>query len=130
MIDGGEIAEPFGQVLGLDDGFGRHGESISFGHIGKGDIGGHAGAQLARLIVQAHLDAKDLLDAFADGLYIARRELGSAGDLLDQVLVGDPMTTNVCWGGADMRTAYVTCSGTGRLISVPWPRPGLKLNFA
>jgi gluconolactonase len=51
------------------------------------------------------------------------------GEVLDQVLTGDPMTTNVCWGGADMKTAYVTCSGTGRLISMPWPRPGLTLNF-
>jgi gluconolactonase len=55
--------------------------------------------------------------------------ISPAGEVLDQVLTGDPMTTNVCWGGADMKTAYVTCSGTGRLISLPWPRPGLKLNF-
>jgi gluconolactonase len=51
------------------------------------------------------------------------------GKVLDQVLTGDPMTTNVAWGGDDLKTAYVTCSGTGRLISLPWPRPGLPLNF-
>lgn len=51
------------------------------------------------------------------------------GEVLDQVLTGDPMTTNVCWGGDDLGTAYVTCSGTGRLISMPWPRPGLPLHF-
>jgi gluconolactonase len=51
------------------------------------------------------------------------------GEVLEQVPTGDPMTTNVCWGGADMRTAFVTCSGTGRLISMPWPRPGLQLNY-
>ncbi len=56
--------------------------------------------------------------------------ISPAGEVLDQVLTGDPMTTNVCWGGADMRTAYVTCSGTGRLISLPWPRPGLQLAFS
>jgi len=55
--------------------------------------------------------------------------ISPAGEVLDQVMTGDPMTTNVCWGGDDLRTAYVTCSGTGRLISVPWPRPGLKLNY-
>jgi gluconolactonase len=55
--------------------------------------------------------------------------ISPAGEVLDQALTGDPMTTNVCWGGADLRTAYVTCSGTGRLISMPWPRPGLKLNY-
>jgi gluconolactonase len=55
--------------------------------------------------------------------------ISPSGEVLDQVLTGDPMTTNVCWGGDDLRTAYVTCSGTGRLISLPWPRPGLKLNY-
>jgi gluconolactonase len=55
--------------------------------------------------------------------------ISPSGEVLDQVLTGDPMTTNVCWGGDDLRTAYVTCSATGRLISLPWPRPGLKLNY-
>jgi gluconolactonase len=40
---------------------------------------------------------------------------------------GDPITTNICFGGDDLRTAYVTCSGSGRLVSFPWPRPGLRL---
>jgi len=55
--------------------------------------------------------------------------ISPTGEVLDQVLTGDLMTTNVCWGGDDLRTAYVTCSGTGRLVSLPWPRPGLKLNY-
>ena len=40
---------------------------------------------------------------------------------------GDPITTNICFGGDDLRTAYVTCSSSGRLVSFPWPRPGLRL---
>src|SRR3954447_24398680 len=55
--------------------------------------------------------------------------ISPTGEVLDQLLTGDPMTTNVCWGGDDLCTAYVTCSGTGRLISLQWPRPGLKLNY-
>jgi gluconolactonase len=39
----------------------------------------------------------------------------------------DPLTTNVCFGGDDVRTAYVTLSATGRLVSFPWPRAGLRL---
>jgi gluconolactonase len=35
--------------------------------------------------------------------------------------------TNICFGGPDMRTAYITLSGYGTLIAVEWPRPGLKL---
>jgi len=42
---------------------------------------------------------------------------------------GDPITTNICFGGEGLRTAYVTLSGTGRLVSTPWPRPGLRLQF-
>ena len=41
----------------------------------------------------------------------------------------DLITTNICFGGADMRDAWVTCSSTGKLFKCRWPRPGLKLNF-
>jgi gluconolactonase len=41
----------------------------------------------------------------------------------------DPLTTNICFGGPDLKTAYITLSGRGLLVSVPWPEPGLKLNF-
>lgn len=42
---------------------------------------------------------------------------------------GDPLTTNICFGGEGLRTAYITLSGTGRLVAMDWPRPGLRLNF-
>lgn len=41
----------------------------------------------------------------------------------------DLVTTNICFGGADMRDAWVTCSSTGKLYKCRWPRPGLKLAF-
>ena len=41
----------------------------------------------------------------------------------------DMMTTNICFGGPDMRTAYITLSDTGRLGVLQWPEPGLKLNY-
>ena len=47
----------------------------------------------------------------------------------EHVAFPDPMTTNICFGGADMRDAYITLSGTGKLVKARWPRPGLKLNF-
>jgi gluconolactonase len=40
----------------------------------------------------------------------------------------DPLITNICFGGADMRDAWITASGTGKLYKCRWPRPGLKLN--
>jgi gluconolactonase len=42
----------------------------------------------------------------------------------------DPIVTNIAFGGADMRDAYITLSATGELIKARWPEPGLKLNFA
>jgi gluconolactonase len=41
----------------------------------------------------------------------------------------DPFVTNICWGGKDMKTAYVTMSGTGKLIAMDRPTPGLRLNY-
>ena len=40
----------------------------------------------------------------------------------------DVLTTNICFGGADLRTAYVTLSTTGRLVALPWDVPGLPLH--
>ena len=39
------------------------------------------------------------------------------------------MTTNICFGGDDMQTAWITASNTGRLYRCRWPRPGLRLAF-
>ncbi len=50
------------------------------------------------------------------------------GELVEFVATPDPFTTNICWGGPDLRTAYITLSGTGQLVSLEWPRPGVKLN--
>ncbi|MDP3495383.1 MAG: SMP-30/gluconolactonase/LRE family protein [Hyphomonadaceae bacterium] len=41
----------------------------------------------------------------------------------------DGMTTNICFGGADMRDAWVTLSSTGRLAKVRWDSPGLELAY-
>lgn len=51
------------------------------------------------------------------------------GDVVEHVAFPDPLVTNVCFGGDDRRTAYVTLSATGKVVSVRWPRPGLALAF-
>ena len=50
------------------------------------------------------------------------------GRLVRHVPMPDPLTTNICFGGPDLRTAYVTLSGSGRLVAFEWERPGLRLN--
>lgn len=49
------------------------------------------------------------------------------GELLEQVAMPDPFISNICFGGPDLSTAYLTLSGTGRLARMTWPRPGLRL---
>jgi gluconolactonase len=50
--------------------------------------------------------------------------------VLRQVKMPDVYPTNICFGGNDMKTAYITLSGTGELATMNWPEPGLRLNFA
>lgn len=51
------------------------------------------------------------------------------GKIVEQIETGDRMTTNIAFGGPDLKTAYITLSGKGQLIATDWPRPGLPLNF-
>lgn len=51
------------------------------------------------------------------------------GNSAELVEMPDIVTTNICFGGKDLSTAYITLSSTGKLVSTPWPRPGLPLNF-
>jgi gluconolactonase len=51
------------------------------------------------------------------------------GDILDVMAMPDIMPTNICFGGPDMRTAWITLSCTGRLAELTWREPGLRLPF-
>jgi gluconolactonase len=51
------------------------------------------------------------------------------GTIVEQVSTPDFITTNLCFGGPELRTAYVTLSGTGQLAALEWPRPGLALAY-
>ena len=53
--------------------------------------------------------------------------LSPQGQVVEHVATPDRSTTNICFGGADLRTAYVTLSRSGQLVSLPWARPGLAL---
>jgi gluconolactonase len=56
-------------------------------------------------------------------------EISPAGDVVRAEKMPDTYPTNICFGGPDMRTAYITLSDSGRLGVMQWPEPGLKLNF-
>ncbi|MBV9862281.1 MAG: SMP-30/gluconolactonase/LRE family protein [Alphaproteobacteria bacterium] len=52
------------------------------------------------------------------------------GRVVRQVKMADVYPTNICFGGPDLRTAYITLSGVGQLAVMEWPEPGLRLNFS
>jgi gluconolactonase len=56
-------------------------------------------------------------------------QISPDGETVEHLAFDDLLVTNICFGGDDLRTAYVTLSGTGRLVSVPWPRSGLQLSY-
>jgi len=93
----------------------------------------HSGRVLAGLPGKARFDS---LAVMANGnIAVATlttgyiTEFSPAGDLVREVQMPDVYPTNICFGGADMRTAYITLSDSGRLGMMQWPEPGLKLNF-
>ena len=49
------------------------------------------------------------------------------GDILRLVPMPERMPTNICFGGAGMRTAYITLSTSGKLAAMEWDEPGLAL---
>ena len=49
------------------------------------------------------------------------------GEIRRVVKMPEMMPTNICFGGPGLRTAYVTLSLTGKLVSLPWDEPGLAL---
>ena len=51
------------------------------------------------------------------------------GQSANLVPMPDRVTTNICFGGANLKTAYVTLSTTGKLAALEWETAGLALNF-
>lgn len=51
------------------------------------------------------------------------------GSRVEHIPMPDRGTTNICFGGPELRKAYITLGTTGRLVAIDWPRPGLALNF-
>ena len=51
------------------------------------------------------------------------------GKAEESIAMPDIFPTNICFGGPDLQTAYITLSASGVLASMQWPRPGLALHF-
>lgn len=55
--------------------------------------------------------------------------VSASGDHVEHIPFPDRFTTNLCFGGTDLRTAYVTLSSSRKIVSVLWDAPGLQLNY-
>lgn len=55
--------------------------------------------------------------------------ISADGDKVLHVPMPDPFTTNICFGGPRLQTAYITLSLSGKLIATEWLVPGLPLNY-
>jgi gluconolactonase len=93
----------------------------------------HSGKVIGGVIGPARFDSMAVL---ADGNIVVATlntgkitEFSPAGAIVREVKVPDIYPTNICFGGADMRTAYITLSDKGQLGVMQWPTPGLKLNY-
>jgi gluconolactonase len=77
----------------------------------------------------------DSLKVLADGkvavctLIVGGISIFDAKGSNELINFADPMTTNLAFGGKDLRDTWVTLSGTGRIGQVRWPYPGLKPAF-
>ena len=56
--------------------------------------------------------------------------ISPSGELLEHVATGDLLTTNICFAADGSDTAYITLSGTGRLVKTQWKYGGLKLAYS
>jgi gluconolactonase len=55
-------------------------------------------------------------------------EISADGAFVRQHAMPDTLVTNICFGGADMRTAFITLGYRGELIALDWHEPGLMLH--
>lgn len=99
----------------------RRGPAIHGGHLLAGRPGYHLFDSLA---VQA--DGDVCVATIGEG---GITTISPAGREPAFVALPDRMTTNICFGGPDLRTAFVTLSSVGQLVRLEWPNAGLPLNF-
>ena len=53
---------------------------------------------------------------------------GGSG-MVDFVPTGDPLTTNIAFGGHNHQDAFITLGGTGKLVKMRWHVPGLRCKY-
>ncbi len=113
---------------------------LAFDIIGPGEVAASPLAALPGRMV-AHFPGRVLLDSMAvlaDGqiaqaTLVERPGIATVDPATGAIVYADfpdLLTTNIAFGGADMRNAAICLSTTGKLALARWPTPGLKLHFS
>lgn len=113
--------------------------------VGPGELAPTSGISAATVVRGRDIDAETLLGAVAPPRQLDSLAVDGEGYVaVATLLVGgltvfapsgaslsvplpDRLVTNVCFGGADMHTAFVTLAETGCVVALGWPRAGLPL---
>jgi len=101
-------------------------------HRGSGPVPWERGRLVAGMSAYSHFDS---LAVEASGnvcvanIPHAITVISPEGAIVEQVATPDLLTTNICFGGADLMTAFITLSTTGQLVKTRWPRAALPLHW-
>jgi gluconolactonase len=125
---------PDGQTVYMADTM--EGRLWAFDLTGPGQISPASPFKAGRVV--ANVPGWTLFDSLAvqeDGRVAVATLINPGITIIDPVGGGhaltpfdDLLTTNIAFGGSDMRDAVVTLSSTGRLARVRWESPGLRLH--
>lgn len=85
--------------------------------------------------IPGHVDLDSLAVTAAGNICVARLHQGGIATVtptgeVSAIPFPDNFTTNIAFGGEDMRTAWITQSIGGKLIRTRWAEPGLRLHFS
>lgn len=114
------------------------GRLVAFDVTGPGEIARRGGRFPGRVIATMKGDPLEYFDSLAVtaagnvcvATLLAPGITTIAPDgTYSKVETPDIFTTNICFGGNDMRDAWITLSGTGKLAKTRWQEPGLRLRF-
>lgn len=116
-----------------------HSYILAFDIVGPGEVAPSPLEAIPGQIV-ADFPGRTLLDSLAilasgkiaQGTLVENPGIGVADPATGDIVYHsfpDLLTTNIAFGGADMRDAVVTLSSTGKLAMARWDEPGLRLNY-
>lgn len=104
------------------------------GEIAPSPLSAVPGRLVADFPGRTYLDSLAMLASgkIAQATLVDRPGIGVANPETGEVVYHpfpDFLTTNIAFGGADMRDAAVTLSTSGKLALARWDEPGLRLNY-